>query len=490
MSRFTGFIGPSYTLSSVNVDCQRCVNLYPEINEIGSGKEQEIASLIGTPGLNLLVTVGAGPIRGAWKAANGRAFVVSSNKLYELSSTFVATERGTLGTVSGEVSMADSPAHLAVVDGTNEGLMLKFLDSSIAEIDFPDEVNLKPVAGVDQVVFADGYFVYNNSGTGDFFISGLYGSLIADETTIDPVDGRTVEGSPDILLGTAHYKQNLWLFGAQSTEIYYNSGNSDFPFERVQGAYVEKGLAARFSIAQLSDSIFWLGQDNKGYGTVYMAEGFTPIRISTHAVETAIRGYSSISDARAYTYQDVGHSFYVLNFPTANTTWVFDTSTKLWHERCYTNQGTIERHRGNCHMYAFGKHVVGDYANGQIYEMALGIYSDNGDAIKRMRTSPHISSGLKRIFYDSFQLDVESGVGLDGLGFGTDPQVILEYSDDGGHSWSNEKWRALGKIGQTKRRAIWRRLGSARDRVFRITIADPVKVVLIGAELQMSRGAS
>lgn len=476
MSRFTGFIGPSYTLGSVNVDCQRCVNLYPELNEVGTGKEQEIASLVGTPGLETLVTLGAGPIRGMWRASNGRSFVVSGTKLYELDDEFEETERGTLTSLTGEVSMADNGIQLVIVDGL-DGYYLTFATDVFTEI--TDE-NFQ---GANQVVYSDGYFVFNKPDSDYFYIADLNSITFLGEE-------KQLEGSPDLLIGIAAYKQNLWFFGHDSTEIYYNSGNADFPFERVQGAFVEKGIAARFSIAQTADSIFWLGQDKSGYGTVYVAEGYQPIRISTHAVETAIRTYSDISDARAYTYQDVGHTFYVLNFPTANTTWVYDLSTKLWHERSYTNQGTVERHRANCHMYTFGKHVVGDYANGKVYEMALTLYSDAGDEIKRMRTAPHITSGLKNVFHEMFQLDIESGVGLDGVGQGTDPKVILEYSDDGGHSWSNEKWRSMGKIGQTKRRAIWRRLGLARDRVYRVTIADPVKVVLIGAELQLAQGGS
>lgn len=476
MPRFVGFIGPSYTLNSVNVDCQRCINLYPELNEMGTGKAGEIAALLGTPGLSLFCNLGDAPTRGMWRASNGRVFVVTGTKLSEIFSNGTSTERGTLNSLTGQVSMADNGFELVIVDGP-DGYAFTFETNNFAEI--VDE----NFYGADMVGFIDGYFVFNRPGTDFFYISDLNAITF-------PGEEKKVEGSPDNLTGFLVAQQVLWFFGVQSIEIYYNSGNADFPFERVQGAFVEKGVAARFSAIKFGDTVAWLGQDVEGAGQVYMAQGYQPIRISTHAVEDAISKYENISDATAYSYEERGHTFYVINFPTANTTWVYDLSTKLWHERCYTNQGTIERHRANSHVYAFGKHLVGDYANGKIYEQSSHFYSDNGDAIKRMRTAPHITQDTRRIFFDSFQLDIESGVGLDGIGQGTDPKVILEYSDDGGHSWSNEKWKNMGKIGQTKRRALWQRLGSARDRVFRITISDPVKVVLIGADLNFTVGAS
>lgn len=471
--RFVGFIGPSYTLSSVNVDCQRCINLYPELNETGSGKEREVAALVGTPGLRTLVTLGAGPIRGTYTASNGRVFAVSNNKLYELDSDWNSTELGTLNSTSGQVSMADNGIHLVAVDGA-DGYVVTFATSAFAEISDPD------FPGADQVTFQDGYFIFNWPDTGKFFISAL------NDVTFDALDFATSEGSPDNVIGTLSDHRDLWVFNSQSIEIFFNSGNADFPFERIQGAYIEHGLAAAFSIAKMNNTVFWLGRDDKGSGMVFMARGYQPQRISTHAVEQAIQGYGDISDAVAYSYQENGHHFYVLNFTEANTTWVFDTTTNLWHERAYTSLGQFQRHRANCHAYAFSTHIVGDYETGKIYEFSSAIYSDDGNEIVRRRVAPHITDGLKRISYHCFQLDVEGGVGLDGLGQGTDPQVMIQFSDDGGHSWSNEKWASLGKIGQTKRRALWRRLGMSRDRVFRVTISDPVKTTLIGAEIDMT----
>lgn len=477
--RFTGFIGPSYTLQSKNVDCQRCVNLFPEINALNSGKEKEVASLVPTPGLRLLLTLADSPIRGLWSASNGQLFAVGGQKFYSISSSWVATERGTLNTDSGPVSMADNGTYVFIVDGT-DGFTWNMTTSTFAEVTDPD------FYPADQVTFQDGYFLFNRAGTQQFFISGI------NDVTFDGLDIASAEGSPDYLVGLRSINQNVVLFGAKSTEVYYNSGDADFPFTRIQGAVIAVGCSAPFSIAQLESSLYWIGGDINGSGIVYRMTGFQTQRISTPAIEKVIRGLSAddLANATAYTYQQGGHLFYCLNLPSTKSTWVYDASTELWHERTYLNLWEDERHRSEWHAVAFGENVVGDYENGRIYALDPDVYTDNGTSIARMRIAPHLSQGLKLIRHNSFQLDMEVGVGLDGSGQGTDPKAMLQFSDDGGHSWSNEYWRDIGKIGKRQTRVKWNRLGSSRDRVYKIRITDPVKVVLIGAELELEAGAA
>jgi hypothetical protein len=472
--RFPGFVGPSYKNRKVNVDCQRCVNLYPEKHELGTGKEQEQYSLHSTPGLSLKVTVGAGPIRAAYTASNDQVFVVSGSKLYRVSSSWVATELGTLSTSTGPVSMADNGLVVMLVDGT-AGYTWTIASSTFATITDPD------FPGADQVTYQDGYFLFNVPDTGQFMITGL------NATTVDALDIAEAEGSPDKLIAMISDHRDVWLFGQKTTEVFFNSGNADFPFERVQGAFIEHGCAAAFSVAKMNNTVFWVGRDEFGTGVVYMAQGYQPQRISTHPIEQAMQGYADITAARGYAYQQDGHFFYVLNFDEA--TWVFDSSTGFWHERAYLNAGVLERHRGQAYCFGHGKHLVGDYEDGKLYELSNTTYSDNGAEIVRERVSPHVSSSGAWIYYQSFQLDVVTGVGLDGTGQGTDPKVILRWSDDGGESWSNEKEGDLGAIGRRLTRAKWNRLGRSRDRVFKIRITDPVPVTIMGANLEFSQGA-
>jgi hypothetical protein len=477
--RFAGFIGPSYTLQSVNVDCQRCVNLYPELNELGTGKEGEVAALVPTPGLRLLATIGDGPIRGMFRASNDEVFVVSGSKLYQVSSAWAGTLLGTLNTSSGHVSMADNGTYLMIVDGTN-GYTFNMSTDSFLTVSDPE------FQTADQVTFLDGYFLFNAAGTQNFFFSGL------NAVTFDGLDVAGVEGSPDHLVGLIANNQNVYLFGKQSTEVFQNTGDSDNPFQRIGGAVITAGCAAPFSIAKIGGSVFWLGGDESGSGVVYRTQGYQAVRISTPAIESVIRGLTAtqIEAAKGWTYQQGGHLFYVLNIPGASSTWVYDAATSMWHERTYSGLFGEARHRGDCHALAHGLNVVGDYEDGKLYALDPEKYTDNGTVITRTRTAPHLTRELRRVFHNKFELDMETGVGLDGTGQGTDPQAMLQWSNDGGHTWSDELWRDIGAIGQRKTRVIWRRLGSARDRVYRVKITEPVKVVLIGADLQMEEGVA
>lgn len=476
--RFPGFIGPSYTLQSVNIDCQRSINLFPEINALGTGKEREVAALVPTPGKRLLVTLPTSPVRGSYTASNNEVYVVGGNKLYSLSSSFVATELGTLTTSSGPVSMADNGTEVLIVDGTN-GYAWNMTTDTFQQIADPD------FFAADQVVYIDGYFICNKKGSQFFFISGI------NDITFDALDIGAAEGFPDSIIGLVVLQQKLYLFGTQSGEVFYNAGDALFPFIRIPGQIIDIGCSATFSIAKIGETVFFLGGDATGTGIVYAIQGSMPKRVSTFSIEQEIRKLTQnqISRATSYTYQQGGHQFYCLNIPGLTSTWVYDLSTQFWHERQYLSLWGLERDLAECHNLSFGLNTVGDWASGNIYELDRDSYSDNGISVVRERTSPHFSQGLKFVRHSSFQLDMETGVGLN-TGQGIDPQVMLQWSDDGGHSWSNEYWVSAGAIGKTRTRVKWRRLGISRDRVYRVRISDPVKVVLLGVEIEAEEGAA
>jgi hypothetical protein len=352
----------------------------------------------------------------------------------------------------------------------------------------------------------------------------MWVTQLLDGTSIDPLEFASTEGSPDGLIAVVSNFREVWAFGTNSIEVWYDAGATDYPLQRIQGAFNELGCAAPYSVAKMDNGLFWLGRDRRGQGIVYRANGYTGVRISTHAVEWQIQQYADLSDAIGYTYQQDGHSFYVLIFPSADTTWVYDAATQAWHERAGWNNGAFTRHRGNCQMAFNNKIVVGDFENGNIYAFDLDDYSDNGSIQKWLRSWRALPTGqnnLKRTTQHMMQLDCESGVGLNGYVLpeviylqtenddfliteasdyliaeqqtvatqGADPQVMLRWSDDGGHTWSNEHWASMGKIGQYYKRVIWRRLGMTvklRDRVYEVSATDPVKIAIMGAELILS----
>ncbi len=483
--RFPGFVGPSYTLSSVDYDYQRSINLYPEIDEIHTGKEGEVAALIGTPGLALLAAIGNGPIRGIYysnPALNGNTntgilFVVSGNTVYTVTSAWVATSIGTLQTSTGPVSMVDNKIQLMIVDGPNGYYVPLLTPTSVTQIVSANW------SGSNTVTYQDGYFIFNTPNANQFYLSDLNAITFTAPATTGTSGG-------DNLLGVISANKNLWLIGDRFTEVWFDSGNNLNPFQYIQGTRAQVGITSPYSLVAIANTVAWLGKDSTGTGIVFLANGYTPTRISTHAVEYAIQQYSTISDAIAYTYEENGHIFYVLTFPTASTTWVYDTTTQMWHERAYLSQGVFQRHRSNCHAFAFGTDIVGDYSNGNLYNMSSTVYSDNGAALIRQRIAPHFSKSMNRIIHHELTLDMQSGIGLDGTGQGTNPVAMLQWSNDGGHTWSNEHTAPMCAIGQTVSRCIWRRLGNSRNRVYKMSISDPVKVFIMGAEIELEVCAS
>ena len=467
----TPILGAAYVARSVNAADNRCVNLFPEAIPEG-GKEPGFLNRC--PGLRIVATVGSGPIRGLW-SHNNILYVVSGTELYKVTSAYAVTKIGDVSG-TGPVSMADNGTQLFIAcNGPSYIYNYNTLAFGIiTDPDFPGAVN---------VGYLDGYFVFNEPNSQRVWVTSLL-----DGTSIDPLEFASAEGSPDGLVALIVDHREAWLFGTDSTEVWYNSGEADFPLTRIQGAFNEIGCVAAYSVAKLDNGIFWLGADARGQGIVYRANGYVGQRVSTHAIEYAIQSYETISDAVAYTYQQEGHAFYVLSFPTAGKTWVYDVAVNSWHERAGFSDGEFVRHRSNCHANYQGVPHVGDYENGKIYVFDLSVYADGEQPQKWLRSWRALPTGannLKRSVHHMLQLDCETGVGLN-AGQGSDPQVMLRFSDDGGHTWSNEKWTGIGKLGNYQRRAIWRRLGMTlklRDRVYEVSGTDPVKVVILGAEL-------
>ena len=503
----TPILGQAYVARSVNAADNRMINLFPEVipNE---GKEAGFLNR--APGLRLLASIGTGPVRGLW-TFNGIGYVVSGNQLFRITTAYVPTLIGSV-TGTGPVSMADNGTQLFIA-ANGPSYIYNSVTLAYGPITDPD------FAGAVTVSYLDGYFVFNEPNSQKVWVTQLLNGQ-----SIDPLDFASAEGNPDGLVALLVNNREAWLFGSNSIEVWYDAGTPDFPLARIQGASNEIGCVAPYSIAKLDNSLFWLGQDARGQGIVYRNNGYTGVRASNHAIEWQIQQYGNISNAVAYTYQQDGHSFYVLTFPSANKTWVYDVSTQSWHERAGWDNGNFIRHRSNCQMAFNNEIIVGDFENGNIYAFDLDVYADNGQIQKWLRSWRAIPSGqnnLKRTAQHTMQFDCETGVGLDGIDpednvewffsttsgnqvitntgdfllfspptvQGVNPQAMLRWSDDGGHTWSNEHWTSLGRIGQYGRRAFWRRLGMTqklRDRVYEVSGTDPVKIVILGAELQIS----
>jgi len=376
--------------------------------------------------------------------------------------------------------------------------------------------------GANSVDIVDNYFIYNNPGTQQWGSSDLL-STISSSTSYAFKDG-----APDKLVALIVDHREVYLMGEASSEVWTDVGAVPFPFQRIPGTSTQQGIVAQFSLVRLGNSFAYVSRNNRGQGQIMQMEGYVPKRISTHAVEATLTN-QYISDAIGWTYQLEGHEIYVITFPTLNLTWAYDSTTDMWHKWLYTaNDGTYQRHRGNCSAVFQGLVMVGDYANGKIYSLDKQNYTDNGQNIRRVRRAPHLVSDLQRQYFDELQIQFQPGVGTTGLSqpnsdvyIGTNyiiypmatfvigpnqsfvlgtkanvsinstttlPQAMLRWSNDGGSTWSREYWVSIGQLGKYRNRAIWRRLGTARDRIFEVAITDPVNAVIISANLKASEG--
>ena len=376
--------------------------------------------------------------------------------------------------------------------------------------------------GGDTVDIVDNYFVYNDPNTQEWAATNALSPIT------NPLSFSSKDGSPDNLVSIIVDHREVYLLGEASSEVWVDVGSFPFPFQRIPGTSTQHGIAAKFSMARLGNSFAYVSRNNRGQGEIVAMNGYIPQRISTHAVEqTLLDQY--IDDAVAYTYQLEGHECYVVSFPTIDLTWVYDTATQMWHKWLWVDdQNIYHRHRSNCGALFQGLFLVGDWQNGQIYQLDPTNFTDNGQTIRRLRRAPHIVTDLQRQYLEELQIQFQPGVGSTGLSSPTqgtfigspytivplglltiaptdnkilgyanqinantptdNPKAMLRWSNDGGSTWSKEHWSNIGQLGKFKNRAIWRRLGWARDRVFEVVVTDPVNAVIISANLKAEEG--
>lgn len=460
---------------SPNVSGQRRLNLYLEFHL--DDRDKTSISAHNTPGLEPFLDQGATPVRGM-HSVGYLLYFVHRYTLYSANNAAVVTALGTLLTTAGPVAIAENGTQVMVVDGTGGYIytIATGVFAQISDADFPN--------GATGVTFLDSYFIVDDPAhPGRFYLSAN-----SDGTSWNALAFSTAESSPDSLVRPMAEKSLLGLFGAYTTEVWANTGALDFPLSRVQGGAVEWGLAARWSLCKFDDSLIWLARNRLGQVSVVAGGATGGIqRVSTPDLDYLFSTYSAVADAAAYSYMLNGHPMYQLNFPSASRSWLYDGKTGAW---TVLESFGLTRHRGETCTSFLDQIMVGDFENGRIYRLKPDVYTDNGEAIAREIVSPHtFSPDDEQGFISEIRLDMETGIGL-ATGQGSDPQVMMSISRDGGHSFGAERWTSAGKTGQYRHRARWRRCGRARDMVVKIRITDPVKVNLVRASMDYERGTS
>jgi hypothetical protein len=337
------------------------------------------------------------------------------------------------------------------------------------------------------VSFQDGYFIFNQVGTANFFISSPY------SVTMLPLNVANKSGGVDNIKAVINLNRILYLVGSSTTETWWDSGQSgSTPFTRQDGQYAQVGCIAGATVQRCYNTFIWLGQSPEGGGVVYQMNGGQLSAISNNAIAYYIQNLAKTNDlstSTAYSWQHDGHYFYVLNLTGADTTWLYDLTTQQWTEQQSYINGVLTRHLGETHCFYKAYHIIGDTSTGNVYKYNYDTYTDNGQPIRRMRQAPHIVKDLYNIFYKLFEIDYTPGTGqIAGTNNAVNPQVMLQVSDDGGETWGNPIYASIGKIGHYTQRARWNRLGYSRDRIFRVVCSDPVKFDIVSCMLDMEVG--
>lgn len=406
-----------------------------------------------TAGITTLGTVGTGPIHDM-HGAFALLYVVSGTKLYSVNANYTATELGDVGSISADgIDMEHNDEVVVVVNHPN-AYVWNTTTATFAQITDPDFL-----AATD-VEFIDNYLLFVEANSGRFF-----GADLGSATSFDALNFATAEGAPDDLVGMKVDHRQVVLFGEKSVEIWDNTGAPGFPFERAINGFVEIGCFNGRSVAKLDNSIFWLANDY----TVRRLDGTTPVRVSTHAVEQSLVN-TTIGSCRAYTYAQGGHFFYVLTLP--EITWVYDATTQLWHNRqTYGEDNWVAQ----SHAQAFGLEIVGHSKTAQIGKLDPLVYTEWGDTQLMRWTYQPIYAENRLAIHDRLEVVCETGVGLTS-GQGSDPVMMMEYSDDGGFTWDFLPNQDMGELGKYRKCVEWRANGSAEQRVYRGSVSDPVKV--------------
>lgn len=493
MSRLL-LLGGAYSARSPIANAQRCINLFPE----GNPKDAPVpVTYYQTPGKRLVAgNPGSGPARCLYRASNGQGYYVAGASVYYITPGNGLTLLGIIGTATGICSMIDNGITVLLVDASSQGYTITLATNAFAL--FVDPTGT--FQGASRVDYLDTFIMWNVLGTNEF------GSTLSNELAIDPTYIAAKTGYPDPLQTLIVNRHEILLIGQLKTEIWFDAGGSLFPFAELPGAYFEHGTCARYSVASTDISVFWLSQDLQGQGMVFRAQGYDCKKISNFALDFQIRKMAAqgiIADAVGFCYQQDGHVFYQLNFPTGDQSWVWDEASNEWHQRCWSDaNGVLHRDRAQVCANINGQILVGDWQTGDLLALDLTVYTDYVSGalwpISRLRSWPHISAGTMNlglpgldrpvdwngrvIQVKQFVLDLECGGGeLDAEG--NPPEVFLRWSNKRGRvgTFGQAVMQSAGEPGQYEYQPQFRNQGQARDIVLEVEYNFAGEAALNGA---------
>jgi hypothetical protein len=444
---------------------QRRVNCYYEL--IPSGEKDANVVIRGTPGYFQFTQLPSTPIKGGI-VVNQTLYVVAGMSLYSVNQAGVSTLLGVMSNITNNIVALASNGLQILISTGSLGYTYTIATNTLAQITsggYPQSTASN--------CFLNGFFIVNNPGTSQFYISDVY-----DGTTWEALQFASAEVIPDNLLAVSALHNNLILWGANHIEFWTDTGGAPFPFSQQVGTAQNYGLAAVNSIAQFNNTMCFLGENVQGQVQVMMLAGYTPHPISDNGINHIINDFAITSDAIAFGYMVDGHPMYQITFPTAQRSFLYEGTNGLWSE-VQSGVADTGRHNANLCIPYNGQVYITDTSSGNLYQFDTDVYTDNGATIKREIDTRHVSQDGNRFTIGELWFDFQLGQGLQ-TGQGSNPQIMLQTSRDNGETFGNERWAPIGKVGQyLGPRCVFRRLGQARDFVFRIRLTDPVPFVLI-----------
>lgn len=473
-----GLAGPSYLWRSLVPEASRTVNYFPQVIQSENGRGVSQLMLMTTPGLisfmDKTADANVGKARGLLTHSSGILIAVLGPNVYTVTTAGVGTLRGTVSDDGLPVSMSSNLVNQVFINSGGLGYILDTSALTLTQITDPDFPNTVFSGFLDQ------YFIALRNTAQQFYISA-----VGNGSSWDALDFATIETADDEQLALFVDRQELWFYGQKLINIYYNSGNADFPFDPRPGGIIQTGIGAPNSIARVDTMVLLLSISESGWYSVINTSGYNATRMSDDALEHTINDYTTKSDAIGFAQGD----FYWLYFPSANATWVLDVRTKMWHQRMYFNTltGQEEAHRASCAAYFGGKTIVGDRESGKLYELSDNVFYDDGNAIYRIRRAPHIMKpgrGGESLIYKFLRVYCQNGVGELGASgaINVDPQFLMRYSDDGARTWSDQLEGAMGAMGEYRTVTEWRGLGSTNfERTIELSTTAPVSHVVLEA---------
>jgi len=479
-------ISSAYAGKNLISSGQECINLYAEINK-GDPQAPVPVTYYPTPGTTLFADPAfLKKARATYRTSLGTAFYVVGQNVYFLTSAHVLIFIGAIADRQSQVIFSDNGIVAVLVDGLN-GYVIDLATNALGIIIDP---NFYPA---DYVALLDTFFVFNRAATNQFFISGSNVDYVLLTTVgaFDPLDIAAKSGFNDPIVGIVALHGELWLIGDLTSEVWIGTGAADFYFQRQQGAFIDHGCAAQYSIATMDVLVFFIMQDKQGNGIVVRGGGYELNEISTPRIVHEFKSYETLADAVGFCFQVDDHAFYALVFATANKGWLYDLKTEQWNEWNWADaNGNLLRPRANCCMFVYNTNLVGDWENGGLLKLDINTMTDYTPAtptgpVIRVRTFPHSMENNDKVTYNSFDADMQPGT----IDDASDPMASLSWSDDKGKTYGNPVMNSMGKIGEYLKVISWNRLGQARDRVFKLSWSTTNNTALNGAFIEYKKAS-